>query len=166
MTASTPEIEIRFATPAEAPTIASILRESFATYEPSYTPEAYATTTPTADQITARFHEGPTWVALLGNTIAGTVAAAPRPTGLYIRSMAVLPTAQGYNIGTLLLQEIERYARQHNHTRLYLSTTPYLARAIRLYERHGFHRTNDGPHDLFGTPLFTMEKHLEHTSVV
>jgi GNAT superfamily N-acetyltransferase len=166
MMASKDSIHIRLATPAEAPTIASILRESFAAYEPSYTPEAYAATTPTAEQITARFQEGLTWVALLGNTIAGTVAAAPRPTGLYIRRMAVLPTAQGHNLGTLLLQEIERYARANNHTRLYLSTTPYLARAIHLYESYGFHRTNDGPHDLFGTPLFTMEKHLEHTSGV
>ena len=28
----------------------------------------------------------------------------------------------------------------------------------RLYERFGFQRTSDEPHELFGTPLFTMEK--------
>jgi ribosomal protein S18 acetylase RimI-like enzyme len=39
-----------------------------------------------------------------------------------------------------------------------LSTAPFLDRAIRLYERFGFRRTNEGPHDLFGTPLFSMEK--------
>ena len=156
-------VAIRIATQEDVPTIATILRESFAAYEPSYTPGGYAATTPTADHITARFHEGPTWIALLDNTIVGTVAVAPRPTGLYIRSMAVLPTARGHNIGTLLLEEIERYARANGHTRLYLSTTPYLDRAIHLYERFGFRRTDDGPHDLFGTPLFTMEKHLEYT---
>jgi hypothetical protein len=36
--------------------------------------------------------------------------------------------------------------------------TPFLNTAIRLYEAFGFRRMNDGPHDLFGTPLFTMEK--------
>ena len=153
-------IDIRTATPADIPTIATILRESFATYEPQYTPGGYAATTPTAVQIAARFHEGPIWVALLDNTIVGTVAVAPRPAGLYVRSMAVLPAARGHNIGTLLLQEIERYAHANDHTRLYLSTTPYLDRAIRLYERFGFRRTDDGPHDLFGTPLFTMGKQL------
>jgi GNAT superfamily N-acetyltransferase len=158
--------DIRIATQEDIPIIAAILRESFVAYEPLYTPGGYAATTPTADQITARFHEGPVWVALLNNDIVGTVAAAPRPAGLYVRSMAVVPAARGHNIGTLLLEEIERYARANNHTRLYLSTTPYLDRAIRLYERFGFRRTNDGPHDLFGTPLFTMGKLLNQSTNV
>ncbi len=34
-------------------------------------------------------------------------------------------------------------------------------RAIALYERYGFRRTDDGPSALFGTPLFTMVKTLE-----
>lgn len=41
-----------------------------------------------------------------------------------------------------------------------LSTTPFLARAIRLYEQSGFQPTTEGPSDLFGTPLFTMVKTL------
>jgi hypothetical protein len=41
-----------------------------------------------------------------------------------------------------------------------VSTTPFLLRAITLYERCGFRRTGDGPEDLSGTPLFTMEKTL------
>jgi len=48
--------------------------------------------------------------------------------------------------------------RERGCKRLYLSTTPFLHSAIRLYERCGFRRTDEGPHDLFGTPLFTMEK--------
>jgi len=32
---------------------------------------------------------------------------------------------------------------------------------MRLYERFGFQRTEEGPHDLFGTSLFTMEKQLK-----
>jgi len=39
-----------------------------------------------------------------------------------------------------------------------LSTTPFLDDAIRLYQRFGFERIREGPHDLAGTPLFTMEK--------
>jgi hypothetical protein len=38
--------------------------------------------------------------------------------------------------------------------------TPFLAGAIRLYERFGFKRTPGGPNDLFGTPLFSMAKAL------
>lgn len=29
------------------------------------------------------------------------------------------------------------------------------------YEHFGFRRTDEGPHDLHGTPLFTMEKRLD-----
>jgi hypothetical protein len=45
---------------------------------------------------------------------------------------------------------------------LFLSTTPFLTHAIVLYEGLGFQRSNEGPHDLFGTPLFTMVKTLGH----
>jgi hypothetical protein len=32
-----------------------------------------------------------------------------------------------------------------------------------LYEKFGFQRTGEGPHELAGTPLFTMEKKLVGT---
>jgi hypothetical protein len=44
---------------------------------------------------------------------------------------------------------------------LLLSTTPFLSEAIKLYERSGFRRSTEGPRELFGTPLFTMEKQLK-----
>lgn len=74
--------------------------------------------------------------------------------------MAVLPAARGHHLGQQLLDQVELYAREHGHNRLYLSTTPFLHRAIRLYESYGFWRTTAGPQDLFGTLLFSMEKLL------
>jgi ribosomal protein S18 acetylase RimI-like enzyme len=44
---------------------------------------------------------------------------------------------------------------------LILSHSSIFALAIRLYEKFGFRRNGEGPHDLFGTPLVTMEKILE-----
>ncbi len=118
-------------------------------------------TTPNADQLAIRLYEGPIWLATLEGEMVGTVAAVPRDHDLYIRGMAVLPCARGHRIGELLLKQIEEFARAQNKTRLVLSTTPFLFRAIRLYERAGFQRNDDGPHDLFGTPLFTMVKTLK-----
>jgi ribosomal protein S18 acetylase RimI-like enzyme len=57
-----------------------------------------------------------------------------------------------------LLDAVERYASAVSCHRLFLSTTPFLLEAIRLYERYGFRRTSEHTPDLFGTPLFTMEK--------
>jgi GNAT superfamily N-acetyltransferase len=106
-------------------------------------------------------NEGPLWVAALADTIVGTVSALSKGDALYIRGMAVLPVARGQKIGELLLMQIESFAFAHGYKRLILSTTPFLTRAIRLYEQFGFRRSSDGPHDLFGTPLFTMTKRLK-----
>jgi GNAT superfamily N-acetyltransferase len=155
-----PNIPIRLAVSAEAASIAAVLHQAFVEYESLYTPEAFAATTPTTDQLQKRWGEGPVWVAVHKDLIVGAVGAVPKGEALYVRSMAILPAARGQGIGRLLLEQIERFANECGDRRLFLSTTPFLIRAIRLYERFGFQQSSDGPHDLFGTPLFTMVKPL------
>jgi hypothetical protein len=58
------------------------------------------------------------------------------------------------------LKEVEAFAVGHGYGALLLTTTPFLDSAFRLYERFGFSRTTGGETDLYGTPLFTMEKRL------
>lgn len=154
------ELKIEIATTKDIEAIASVLQVSFAEFESLYTPAAFQATTPTADQLRERWEEGPVWVAVEGADIIGTVAAVLKNSGLYVRSMAVHPAARGKEIASQLLQEIESFAIQHHQKRLFLSTTPFLAAAIHVYERFGFQRIGEGPHDLFGTPLFTLEKRL------
>jgi len=149
---------VRLAEFAEAAAIAAILQAAFAEYGPLYTPLALAATTPGQRQIEQRWDEGPVWVAEVDGRLAGTVAAVDKGDGLYVRSMAVLPEARGLRLGERLLQAVDDYAQLRGLDRLYLSTTPFLHRAIRLYERWGFRRTDASPHELFGTPLFTMAK--------
>ena len=152
------------ATADDAPAIAAVLYESFREYESSYTPGGFAATTPVGDQIKDRIKEGPVWVALLDDMIVGTVAAVPKGEALYIRGMAILPAERGQRIGESLLRQIESFAFENGFKRLYLSTTPFLGRAIRLYENYGFRHCAEGPHDLFGTPLVTMEKFLDSSA--
>jgi GNAT superfamily N-acetyltransferase len=165
-------ILIRRAVVADAVAIASVLREAFIEYEPLYTPGGFSATTPTADQIRARWSEGPVWVADQNGSILGTVGAVSKGSGLYVRSMAVLPSARGQGIAGRLLKEVEHFANGYNHTHLFLSTTPFLYDSIRLYENIGFRKhlhcterstvqvSEDETHDLSGTPLFTMVKLL------
>ena len=151
-------INIRRATTADQPEIAVLMHESFVEYRSLYTEEAFLATTPTVEQLAVRMTEGPVWVAEHDASIVGTVSVVTRGDDLYIRGMAVLPKARGLQLGQLLLKQVEDFARAQKHQRQVLSTTPFLHRAIRLYERAGFQRTDEGPHDLFGTPLFTMVK--------
>ena len=141
-----------------------MLFESFAEYESLYTPEGFSATAITAEEIANRIAEGPVWVALLGEKIVGTVSVMPKGDALYIRGMAVLPAARGQRTGELLLTHVEQFAATQNFQRLLLSTTPFLHRAIRVYEHFGFQRIDEGPHELFGTPLFSMEKPMPEKS--
>lgn len=111
-------------------------------------------------ELLGRLAEGPVWVAVQGESVVGTVSGVPDGKALHIRSLAVSPGNRGQGIGKLLLQHAEDYAYEKGYTRLILSTTPFLTPAIRLYERCGFRRSNEGPADRLGTPIFTMTKQL------
>jgi putative acetyltransferase len=90
--------------------------------------------------------------------MVGTVSALRNDDGLYVRSMGVLPSARGQGVAAALLTTVENYAAERAIRVLTLSTTPFLASAIRLYERFGYARI--GTDNLEGTPLFTMKKTL------
>jgi ribosomal protein S18 acetylase RimI-like enzyme len=68
--------------------------------------------------------------------------------------------ARGRKVGLHLMRQLELFAVSKNVARLYLSTTPFLFAAIRLYESLGYRRTGEPPDDLFGTPLVCMAKPL------
>ena len=150
----------------EAGAISGVLRSAFAEYEALYTAEGYRATTPGPDAVLERMREGPVWVAVLGEEIIGTVAAVCEDRECYVRGMGVVPDSRARGVGALLLQAVENHAIGQQARRMYLSTTPFLDRAIRLYERFGFQRSDEGPLDLFGTPLFTMTKRLNESYVL
>jgi GNAT superfamily N-acetyltransferase len=74
--------------------------------------------------------------------------------------MAVRPDARGRGVATQLLDCVSAFAHERAACRLTLKTTPFLADAIRLYERAGFRRTAN-PSDLHGTPLIEMAKDVQ-----
>jgi ribosomal protein S18 acetylase RimI-like enzyme len=155
-----PAVTIRRAVAEDAPAIFSLLYESFLEYESLYTVEGFAATVPSQSGVLDRMRDGPVFVATMNSKVVGTVAIVSRGESLYIRGMAVHPAARGQRLGEQMLGYLENLAINQGARRLLLSTTPFLERAIRLYQRFGFERTDEGPHDLHGTPLFTMQKLL------
>lgn len=105
-------LRIRRADVTDAAAIADVLRRAFLEFEPLYTPQGFAATTPAEFQIRRRIEEGPAWVALWQDEIAGTAAAVLQgEKGLYVRGVAVLPAARGCGIAEAMMQEVERFAR-------------------------------------------------------
>jgi ribosomal protein S18 acetylase RimI-like enzyme len=151
-------LTIRPATAADADAVALVLAEAFAEFQPLYTPAGYQATTPARQEIAQRFADGPIWVVEQDGRLAGTISAILREDGVYLRGMAVAPAARGCGVGRALLSQVQEFAAANKRQHLYLSTTPFLSSAIRLYERAGFIPTSAPPYELFGTPLFTMEK--------
>lgn len=159
------EPEIRMATVGDAESISQVLRDAFARFENDYAPDAFDVVRPPATEIVRRFGEGPQWIALVDNGPVGTVSVMPEPEWLYIRSMAVLPAAQGLGIGNLLLQAVEEYAVETGFEKLFLYTTYFSQSAIHLYEKNGFYWVRDTPPDeWFGTPGLAMEKKLNRNT--
>ena len=153
-------IRIREASEDDTEDVAAVLRLAFAKYEPLYTVRAFAATTPDAKGVAARLREGPIWLAIHDETVVGTAGAICHSEQCYVRGVAVLPERRACGIASLLMATVEHFAKETNVRRLFLTTTPFLHDAIRLYTRLGFERSSDGPHDLFGTPLLGMTKYL------
>ena len=153
-------VVIRIASSDDAKSIAAVLLQSFIEYEAVYTAGGFAATTPDSEEIRRRMTEGPTWVAVRDNLIVGTVSVVPSGERLYVRSMAVVPSARGQSIGVKLLRHIEDFASANSYKQLFLSTTPFLSRAIKLYQQMGFVFSDERIEDLHGTPLLRMEKEL------
>src|SRR5215510_7203943 len=92
-------MQIRMATPDDAYAVASTLQKAFLEFEPLYTPEAFATTISSPDQIRLRLNEGPIWVAIQDDMVVGTVSGAPKGDAIYIRGMGVDPAKRGSGVG-------------------------------------------------------------------
>jgi ribosomal protein S18 acetylase RimI-like enzyme len=152
-------VVVRKAVGEDAPAIARVLRASFAEFEGLYTPGGYSATVLDPEGVRLRLVEGPAWVAVIAGHIAGTASIVRKgESDLYVRGVAVVPQARRCGVAAALLSAVERFARQEQCPRLFLTTAPFLDSAIRLYERTGYKRVLNGEEDLFGTPLFTMEK--------
>lgn len=154
-------LRVRRATRFDSLAILHCLRAAFEPYRDRYTAEAFADTTLTPHLLEDRLSEMAVFVAEASNgEIIGTVALTVLHAGEgHIRGMAVLPGWQGRGIAEALLARVESELREHKCSRLSLDTTAPLERAIRFYEKYGFHPSGVVS-DFFGMPLYEYVKSL------
>ncbi len=155
------DVAVRFATKADSPDIAWVLLQAFGGIREHYTVQAFEVVTPAPDEVEKRFAEGPMWVAELGDEIVGTVSLTTEPEGLYVRSMAVLPEAQGHGIGHKLLDALHEHAANSEVDRIFLFTLPFQKGARAIYEGLGYTWVRDTTaEEWYGVPGLEMEKFL------
>lgn len=155
------EFRIRRASIEDADQILICLRLAFAQYRNEYTPAGFADTVLSAETIGERLRRMCVFVTEDDEgEIVGTVGCnlISKDEG-HIRGMAVLPEWQGRGVAEELLRAAENELREKNCKRVTLDTTAPLKRAIKFYERNGYHASGKID-DFFGMKLFKYVKEL------
>jgi len=94
------------------------------------------------------------WIAEVDGTPAGCVfCVRENGTTARLRLLLVEPWARGLGIGSRLVEEVLRFARQAGYSDITLWTNDVLAGARRIYQRTGFTLDNESGHHSFGKDL-------------
>ncbi|MDQ0476321.1 GNAT family N-acetyltransferase [Chryseobacterium sp. MDT2-18] len=104
--------------------------------------------------------DGFIFYAKLNDEIVGTVSLLKKTESVYeLGKMAVSEKAQGYKIGTLLMEHCLDFAKQKHLKTLILYSNTQLESAIHLYRKYGFSeiKLDEG---LYERANIKMEKHL------
>lgn len=94
------------------------------------------------------------WMAERDGDLVGCVFLVQKsPTVAQLRLLLVEPAARGAGLGTRLVDECVRFARQAGYRKLVLWTQSELEAARRVYVAAGFRRTRTERHHSFGKSL-------------
>jgi DNA-binding MarR family transcriptional regulator/N-acetylglutamate synthase-like GNAT family acetyltransferase len=104
------------------------------------------------------------WVAEKNGEIVGCVFLVKKTERVaQLRLLLVEPAARGLGLGTRLVDECVRFARQAGYRKIFLWTNKVLTAAQHIYKTAGFHVTHEERHRLFGDEQIGQTWELELT---
>lgn len=142
--------------------IYNILLNSFEPYKEYFTEDGFYSTVLSPEEIENRIKQifFKVFVVTMEKRIVGTVTVIPQNDRYYLRSMAVEPNYQNTGIGSFILENIYRIAKNDNIKKVSLESFKPLEKAVRFYKKHGFEKTGITK-DLYGIEIFEMIKILD-----
>ncbi|KQM38639.1 MULTISPECIES: GNAT family N-acetyltransferase [Microbacterium] len=127
----------------DAGEVLTIQRAAFASEALIYGDPDMPPLTQTLEELRAELVENLGCVAVTDHRIVGAVRARRDGELLLIGRLAIAPDQQGEGLGTLLLAAVEERGREAGATEAELFTGGLSEANQRLYEREGYHRSEE-----------------------
>ncbi|MDZ5144700.1 GNAT family N-acetyltransferase [Microbacterium testaceum] len=134
---------IRLIDTDDAGEVLTIQRAAFASEALIYGDPDMPPLTQTLEELRAELVENLGCVAVAGHRLVGAVRARLDGALLLIGRLAIAPDQQGEGLGTLLLAAVEERGREAGATEAELFTGALSEANQRLYEREGYHRSEE-----------------------